>query len=241
MLDIEGALWFLALDNALINNDGYWTRSSDYNISRDEQGKFHIIPHDANETFQPAMAFGFGGPGGPGGPGFGAGGPGRRPGGPAGKNGPPGKNGPQAKNGPPGKNGPQGRGANFGGGPPRGGVDLDPLIGLDDTRKPLRSRLLAVPALKARYMEHVRTIAQDWLDWQKLKPIVEEYRALIEKEIESDTRKLSSLAAFQKSVGEIAQTKAEPGRGRPNMNLQGFAEQRRKYLLDYHEKKNAKP
>ena len=44
MLDIDGTLWFLALDNALINNDGYWTRSSDYNICRDEHGKFHIIP-----------------------------------------------------------------------------------------------------------------------------------------------------------------------------------------------------
>ena len=90
-----------------------------------------------------------------------------------------------------------------------GNVDLDPLIGLDDTRKPLRSRLLAVPALRARYLEHVRTIAQDWLDWQKLKPIVEQYRALIEKELEADTRKLSSITAFQKSVGEIDQPKGD--------------------------------
>ena len=97
------------------------------------------------------------------------------------------------------------------------------------------------PLLRARYLDHVRTIARDWLDWNKLKPIVEEYRALIEKEIEADTRKLTSLAAFQKSVGETAETKAEPGRGRPSMNLQAFAEQRRKYLLDYRENKNAKP
>ena len=27
ILDIEGVLWFLAIDNALINNDGYWTRA----------------------------------------------------------------------------------------------------------------------------------------------------------------------------------------------------------------------
>ncbi len=240
ILDIEGVLWFLAIDNALINNDGYWTRSSDYNISRDERGKFHIIPHDANETFQAAMQFGFGGPGGPG---FGPGGAGRRPGG-----------GPTAKAGPAGKGGPgggsvgkrgggpnRGPGGNFGGGPPRGNVELDPLVGLDDTRKPLRSRLLAVPALRARYLDHVRTIARDWLDWQKLKPIVAEYRSLIEKEIETDTRKLSSLSEFQKSVGEAPQTKGEPARGRPSMNLQVFAEERSKYLLNYRESKNAKP
>ena len=66
ILDVDGALWFLALDNALINNDGYWVRSSDYNIALDPSGKFHIIPHDANETFGAAMMMGF--PGGPGGP-----------------------------------------------------------------------------------------------------------------------------------------------------------------------------
>ena len=69
ILDIDGTLWFLAIDIALINGDGYWTRASDYNIYRDEKGKFHIIPHDTNETLQASMGFG---PGGPGGPGFGA-------------------------------------------------------------------------------------------------------------------------------------------------------------------------
>ncbi len=72
ILDIDGALWFLAIDNALINGDGYWTRGSDYSIFLDGKGKFHVIPHDTNETLQPAMGFGFG----PGGPGFGGRGPG---------------------------------------------------------------------------------------------------------------------------------------------------------------------
>ncbi len=75
MLDIDQALWFLALDCALINNDGYWVRASDYSIYLDENHKFHLIPHDMNEAFHGAM----GGPGGgrgPGGPfGGGPGGP----------------------------------------------------------------------------------------------------------------------------------------------------------------------
>ena len=62
-----------------------------------------------------------------------------------------------------------GRGKPRRGGTPSG-IELDPLVGLNDARKPLRSRLLAVPALKARYLDHVRTIAEDWLDWNKLKP-----------------------------------------------------------------------
>ena len=46
-----------------------------------------------------------------------------------------------------------------GGGPRPQQVDLDPLVGLNDARMPLRSKLLAVPSLNARYLEHVRTIA----------------------------------------------------------------------------------
>jgi len=65
LLDLDGALKFLALENALINSDGYWIRSSDYNLYQDEKGRFHIIPHDANETFRapegPGMGRGGGG------------------------------------------------------------------------------------------------------------------------------------------------------------------------------------
>jgi hypothetical protein len=229
ILDIDGVLWFLALDNALVNNDGYWIRASDYSIFRDQQGKFHTIPHDMNETFQSNA--GFGPPGG----GFGRGGRGggrggARPGG-----------GPGAG---PGQGGAAGRGPegnSVAAARPPSGIELDPLIGLDDARKPLRSRLLAVPALKARYLDHVRTIAVDWLDWNKLKPVVDQYRSLIENEIEADTRKLTSFGAFQKSVGDAPQTKAEPPRGRSSLGLKAFAEERRMYLLNYSGIKNAAP
>src|SRR5262249_45641348 len=77
ILDIDGALRFLAVDIALINDDGYWTRGSDYSIFRDAKGKFHIVPHDMNEAFVPGGGMTFGkGPMGkfPGGPGGGPGG-----------------------------------------------------------------------------------------------------------------------------------------------------------------------
>jgi len=67
LLDIDGALRFLAVDKALINNDGYWTRASDYYICQDEDGRFHAVPHDANETFRPVERFGGGWAGGSGG------------------------------------------------------------------------------------------------------------------------------------------------------------------------------
>ena len=66
ILDIDGALWFLALDVALVNSDGYWMRASDYSLYRDAKGRFHIIPHDMNEGRGVGGRGGRGG--GPGGP-----------------------------------------------------------------------------------------------------------------------------------------------------------------------------
>ncbi|MBI5757412.1 MAG: CotH kinase family protein [Planctomycetales bacterium] len=239
MLDIDGVLWFLALDVALINNDGYWVRASDYSIYRDAKGVFHIIPHDMNEAFHGAMGFGFGGPGGPGGgfgpPGGGPGGFGRPGGGPRDQSAPRGEGAPRAEGQPRGQDGPRGPGGR-GMGPGGGGgagVELDPLVALDDPRKPLRSKLLAVPSLKARYLEHVRTIAEESLDWKKLQPVVEQYASLIEEELEADTRKLTSLDAFKQSVSDKTEPATE-GRRRQT-NLRTFVESRRNYLLSHPE------
>jgi hypothetical protein len=218
MLDIEGTLWFLALENALINCDGYWIRASDYSIARDDQGKFHMVPHDMNETFQPPMGPGFGGPGGrrPGGRGPGGRGPGERRG--------------EGRGPGPGGRGPEGSAppAN-----PEGEFALDPLVGLDDNSKPLRSKLLAVPSLREKYLRYVRTIAEDSLDWRKLGPLVEQYEALIAKEIEADTRKLTSFTAFEQAIAETAD--GSPDRRHPS--LFNFAQGRRKYLLEKTEAK----
>jgi spore coat protein CotH len=265
MCDIEGLLWFLALDVAVINNDGYWVRSSDYSIYLDDRGIFHFIPHDTNETFTGIQ-------GAPGGGGMAGG----RPGGggfrmfvPT-----PGELLPamlretlkltdeqkkkldalqketdeklaailsdeQTKQLKEMKDRPQ---MPFGGGPGGGGfggpggggggVKLDPLIGLNNMRMPLRSKVLAVPALKEKYLANVRTIAEKSFDWKTLGPLVAQYRALLEKEIERDTRKLSSLEAFQRLTAD----NATEARGR-EMPLRAFADQRRAYLLEVTAKK----
>ncbi|MGQ9589983.1 MAG: CotH kinase family protein, partial [Planctomycetota bacterium] len=115
--------------------------------------------------------------------------------------------------------------------PGRGGsgLELDPLAGADDPRKPLLSRLLAVPSLRARYLECVQRIAEESLDWERLGPIVEGYRSLIAKEIEADTRKLFSFAAFTDEGDE---------QGR-EVGIRTFAEARRTYLLQRIEARSA--
>lgn len=148
-------------------------------------------------------------------------------GGPMGPGGPP--PGPQR---PPPGGGPGGGRGGPGGmmGMPRfNGVELDPLVGLDDPRKPLRSKILAVPSLKTRYLQHVRTLAEESLDWKNLGPVVAQYRQLIEKAVEADTRKLSSFADFQRATADsVPSERGQPGR---TTSLRAFADQRRKYLL----------
>ena len=103
--------------------------------------------------------------------------------------------------------------------------------------------MLAVPSLRTRYLQHVHTIAEKSLDWKTLGPVVAQYRSLIEKEIEADTRKLSSFAGFQKATAdsvaknEKAPADAEPPRrfGPPHneLSLRAFADQRREFLLKH--------
>ena len=227
ILDVDGVLKFLALDNVLINNDGYWIRASDYSIYQDDAGKFHVTPHDANETWQPLEGGPGGGPGGPrmrrGGPppGFGPGGPegGRRP--PEG----------DMPFGPPpgmGPGGPGGRGSED--------VTLDPLAGADDPNKALLHRLLAVPALKQRYLGYVRQIATEWLDWKRLEPMVREYQALIASDVKADTRKLGTTEAFSAGVEGEVNGGFMSG---PSMSLKTFVEKRREFLLRPAETKKA--
>ena len=139
-----------------------------------------------------------------------------------------------------------GRGGQGGGFPGGGGVgmgqqggrgmELDPLVGLIDTRKPLRSKLLAVPSLKAKYLQDVRTIAAESLDWSKLGVVVAQYRTLIDKEIQMDTRKLESYDAFKRAVADTASTvDNNSNAGNPprqgSVSVRTFADQRRAFLL----------
>jgi hypothetical protein len=160
ILDIDGALRFLAIDATLSNNDGYWVRASDYRLYLDAAGKFHVIPSDVNETFGGTLQ-GYPMNGGPTGP--------------------------------------------------------DPLVGMNDPSKPLRSKLLAVPSLRAKYLGYTRDIANKWLDWKTLEPIVTRYHSMLSADVKADVRKLNSFAEFENSV---AVTK-------------NYADRRRALILNY--------
>ena len=123
LMNVDEMLWFLAVDNVLIDSDGYFSRASDYTlVSRHAlQPVLHVLARQQRDPAGSPEGPGPGVPGGPGGPG------GWRPGGPGG---------------------------------PGGGGQMDPLSQVGSSNRPLFTALLANPHWKARYLAHVRTIAE---------------------------------------------------------------------------------
>jgi hypothetical protein len=158
MLNIDGYLKFLALDNAMSSGDGFYTRVADYSLYLDPDGRFHFTFHDANEMFV------------------------------------------------------------TGGGPAGGGPSLNPLVSQYDANKPIISKILAVPALRAKYIGFVREIAQKSLDWSVLGPVVKQYRDLVADDVARETHKLFSTEQFLNST-------ADDG------SLRSFVDRRREFLL----------
>lgn len=133
------------------------------------------------------------------------------------------------RNGPMGFGGPGGPGGNRA--DMGSGLEINPLVGLTDATKPLRSKVLAVPELKTAYLKKVRQLAEEDLDWSKIGPFVADLRKLIDAEIKADTRKLSSYDAFLAATGSEVRATGEPAKG----SLQEFFTKRRKFLLNHPE------
>ncbi|MDE0300099.1 MAG: CotH kinase family protein [Candidatus Poribacteria bacterium] len=191
IFDIDRALWFLALDNVFIDNDGYFSRGSDYSIYQDSGGRFHLLPYDSNETFR------FAGGGGP--------------------------NSWQTD-----------------------GPMLSPVGQADDEMRPVIKRLFAIPRLRARYIAHVRTIVTDWLNWEKLEPIIAAYQSLIDEFVKADDKKLYSYEAFATShIKEQSRGFGRGGGGRGGRggtpSFKQFVTERREYLLSHPEINNPTP
>ena len=187
IFNIDRALWFLALDNIFIDNDGYFSRASDYAFYQDPMGRFHLLPHDSNETFR------FAGGGGP--------------------------NSWQTD-----------------------GQMLSPVALENDTMRPVVRRLFAIPHLRARYLAHVRTIVNEWLDWNRLQPIIAEYQSLVDAEVKSDDKKLYAYEAFATShIKDYGGGGGGPGGGRGGRggrttpSFKRFVEERAEYLLNHSE------
>ena len=175
VLNIDQVLWQLAVSNVFMDDDGYIHKGGDYAIYQDINGRFHLIPHDNNES----LRFGRSGRGGPGG------------GGPGG----------------------------WSWGDLTDGM-VSPVAHEDNAARPLIKRLLSNPEWRARYLAHVQTVVDEWLDWEVLAPIIKEYQTLIDAEVQQDDKKLYSYEDF------ATNTPAD---------LVRFVVQRREYLRNHSE------
>ena len=175
MLNIDQVLWQIAVSNVFMDDDGYIHKGGDYAIYQDVNGKFHLIPHDNNESFR----FGRSGRGGPGG------------GGPGG----------------------------WSWGDLENGM-VSPVAHEDNVARPLINRLLSNPEWRARYLAHVRTVVDEWLDWEVLEPIIKEYQTLIDTEVQQDDKKLYGYQEFVTGVPA---------------DLKRFVNERREYLRNHPE------
>ncbi|MHC4608576.1 MAG: CotH kinase family protein, partial [Planctomycetota bacterium] len=132
-----------------------------------------------------------------------------------------------------------------GGGPnmwPNRDPMLDPLAHEETSRLPVISKLLRIPHLRARYLAHMRTIIDEWLDWDVLGPIIEEYRSLIDEAVKEDGKKLYPYRAFADAATK--DPPAEPRRrrgGRPPPSFKRFVSERREFLLKHPEMAKTAP
>lgn len=85
----------------------------------------------------------------------------------------------------------------------------------DDARVPLMNRLMAIPQYRQRYLAHVRTIMNSLFTEDLLFAKIDAYRALIEPEVNADTKKLYSSQAFVSGI----------------VTLKAFIQNRRTYVL----------
>lgn len=202
ILNVDRALWQLAVSNVFMDDDSYIHKGGDFSIYQDVNRRFHLISHDNNETFRFASER-------------------RRGGGGAG--------------GPPG---------NFTGGRPGGGPRgwswgeltsgmVSPTTHIDNNMRPAISRLLNIPEWKARYIAHVNTVVDEWLDWDVLQPVITEYHNLIEQEVKEDEKKLYSYEDFGMSVdGEL---------GGRTPSFKQFVTKRREFLKNHPELNKVTP
>jgi hypothetical protein len=109
---------------------------------------------------------------------------------------------------------------------------------MSNSRAALHTKLLAVPELRARYLQNLRRLANEGLSRQRLAPTVAQIRNLIDREIAADTRKLSAYEAFRQATADAAPATAAT---RSGGGVLAFAEARSRYLIQFKDTGYAAP
>jgi spore coat protein CotH len=162
VLDVDGALWYLAGMNLFTNYDSYYSGHNFYLYQSQSDGRFHILAWDVNEAF------------------------GLFP------------------------------GAGISPADSTAVAQTDPFLmatGTQAASRPLIRRLLAVPAFRADYLAHYRTLRETVFEPAGLEARIAGYQGLIRAAAEADPNRLYPFDLFDANVREDvrADGRAVPG------------------------------
>lgn len=82
-------------------------------------------------------------------------------------------------------------------------VEWDPFYHADDPRYPLLYKLLAVPAIRQRYLAHYRTILREVYNPEFLHPVIDAYAALVDSAVKADPKRPVTYEAFTAAVAGL--------------------------------------
>jgi len=109
--------------------------------------------------------------------------------------------------------------------------ELNPFYHQSATNRPVLNRLMAIQDFRQRYLAHYRTLLDQMWRVDVIVPLVTQYAALIDAEVQADTKKLFSYTSFVNglvSSVSIGGSGVAPG-------LEAFVINRRNYLLNHAE------
>lgn len=82
-------------------------------------------------------------------------------------------------------------------------VNWSPFYNAEKVNYPLLNRLLAVPEIRQRYLAHFRTLMAESFDPVIVHPLIDQYAAFIDAEVQADPKKLYSYANFQSETNAL--------------------------------------
>ena len=92
-------------------------------------------------------------------------------------------------------------------------------------KRPVLSRTLPLPRLRARYIAHYRTVLDETMSWKYIGGLVNKYQAMIANDVVRDTKKLYPTSAFTSNVTQDYRSGRSTIRG-----LKPLVDEREQYL-----------
>lgn len=108
-------------------------------------------------------------------------------------------------------------------------IEVPPFYHDDESGLPLLNVMIQEPELRQVYLAHMRTLVEKWLDWNVVGPIVNQYYALIDAEVQADDKKLYSYQRFLDNRTRSVST----GFLQSAAGLKQLVEERREFLLNH--------